>query len=155
MDTKLIRSVFWALVAVFVVVVGGMLITPAVFASVFRGNLFLWVFSVSGAVFFLLGAALIFLTVREKVRGKPRVFLLLTGASAAGLPLSAVLHNAVYALFILWFGADFWDRTGMGDEPVFFFMAVFICPLAFLVGVVGSIVLAVKNRQAGRLSESN
>jgi hypothetical protein len=154
MSTKLIRSIFWALVAVFVVVVIGILTTPAAFASIFRGNLFLWVFSISGAVFFLLGVALIFLTVREKVAGMPKKFLLLMGASAVGLPVSALLHNVIYALFILWFGADFWDRTGLGDEPVFFFMAIFICPLAFLVGIVGSVVLAVKNRQARRSFEN-
>ena len=82
----------------------------------------------------------------KKVEGKLKKFLLLTGASSAGIITSIFLHNAIYALFIHFFGADFWHRTGMGDEPFFFFMAILVCPIGFLVGMVGSIVLAIKNR---------
>jgi len=104
----------------------------------------------SGIVFFGLGVALIFLTVKEKVRGVSKKFLVLTGASAAGLPVSIVLHNAVYGLFIHFFGADFWDRIGLGDEPFFFIMAIVVCPLGFLVGVVGSIVMGIKSSRRAR-----
>ena len=82
---------------------------------------------------------------KKKVGGKLKAFLLLTGASAVGLPVFAVLHNLVYALFILWFGENFWGN--MGDEPVFFILAVIVCPIAFLAGVVGTIVLDAKNKQ--------
>ena len=71
-------------------------------------------------------------------------FLLLTGASAVGIPVGAVLHNAIYGLFIYFFGKYFWERIGLSDEPVFFVMATIICPIAFLAGAIGSIVLAVK-----------
>ena len=71
-------------------------------------------------------------------------FLLLTGASAAGFLLFILLHNAVYSLLTHFFGTDFWDRIGLGDEPFFFIMAIFVCPIGFLVGVVGRIVLAIK-----------
>ena len=122
---------------------------PAAFAPTFRRSLFLWFFFTSGAAFFLLGAALIFLTVKEKVGGMSKKFLILTGASAAGLPVFVLLHNAIYGLFIHFFGAGFWDRVGPGgDEPFFFILAIFVCPLGFLVGAVGSIVLAIKNKRA-------
>lgn len=147
MKGKLSWPIFWALVVVFVAVLSIMAIRV-------EGLLNIWFIAIGGAVFLLLGVALIVLTVKEKVRGMPKKFLLLTGASSAGIPVSVLLHNAVYGLFILWFGADFWDRVGLGDEPVFFALAIIICPLAFLVGVVGSIVLAIKNRQA-RLSGEN
>lgn len=140
MENKLVRSIFWALVGVFVVVVCLFAIPAA--RELLMGELFL---ITAGVVLFLLGGALIFLTVKQKARGLSKKFLLLTGASAVGIPVSAVLHNFVYALFILWFGADFWHG---GDEPFFFVMAIVVCPLGFLVGVVGSIVLAVrKDRQ--------
>ena len=71
-------------------------------------------------------------------------FLLLTGISAGAFIVSVLLHNAIYGLFIEWFGADFWDRIGLGDEPFFFIIAVILCPIAFLVGAVGSIVFAIK-----------
>jgi len=129
---KLIWSVFWALVGIFVG------IASAFFIAAFRGSIFLWFITVSGAAFFLLGVALIVLTVKEKVGGTLKKFLLLTGASATGIFVFVLLHNAIYGLFILCFGADFWNG---GDEPFFFIMAIFVCPIGFLVGAVGSIVL--------------
>ena len=142
MRGKLSWSIFWALVAVFIVIAGVFLI-PVLRESV-MGFLFL---IISGVVFFLLGVALIVLTVKEKVGGILKKFLLLTGASSAGFIVSVLLHNAIYGLFIHFFGADFWNG---GDEPVFFIMAIFVCPIGFLVGAVGSIVLAIKK---GRMTE--
>ena len=86
-------------------------------------------------VFLALGVTLIVLTVKKKVAGILKKFLLLTGASAVGLPVFAVLHNLVSALF----------NT---EEPVFFILATMVCPIAFLVGIVGTIVLAVKNKSS-------
>ena len=142
MKGKLSWSIFWALVGVFVVMAIVFAI-PAV-RELLMGLLFM---AISGAVYALLGVALIFLTVKEKVAGMLKRFLLLTGASAVGIPASIFLHNAFYGLFIYWFGEGFWDRIGVGDEPVFFIMAIIVCPLGFLVGVVGRIVLAIKEHR--------
>ncbi len=70
--------------------------------------------------------------------------LLLTGISAGAFIVSILLYNVIYGLFIHFCGADFWDRTGLGDEPVFFIIAVILCPIAFLVGAIGSIVFTIK-----------
>lgn len=72
-----------------------------------------------------------------------RIFLLITGTSFAALIISIFLHNAIYALFILWFGEDFWDRTGIGDEPVFFVISL-LSAVAFVVGVIGSLIIFIK-----------
>ena len=136
MNGKLSWSIFLALVGIFVVIASVFIIPPA--RELLMGLLFI---TISGAVFLLLGVALIVLTVKEKVGGRLKKFLILTGASAAGFFVSILLHNFVYGLFIYWFGADFWNG---GDEPFFFIMAIFVCPVGFLVGVVGSIVLAIK-----------
>ena len=139
MKGKLIWSIFWALVGVFIIVISIFLIPVA--RESLLGPAFLLG---SGILFVLLGAVLIYLTAKDKVTGLLNRFLILTGASATAMPVSAVLHNPVYGLFIYWFGTDFWDRIGLGDEPVFFIMAVLVCPIGFLVGAVGSIVLAKK-----------
>jgi hypothetical protein len=59
---------------------------------------------------------------------------------AAGAPIvfvvAVVLHNFLSA----WLGIE---------EPVFFFFAVVVAPLAFVIGVVGSIVSAVAERRGG------
>ena len=79
--------------------------------------------------------------------GLLKKFLLITVAAPIGAVVSVVLHNFVYGVFIYFFGADFWERTGIGEEPVFFTIAIFISPVAFLVGAVGSIVLLIKARR--------
>ena len=140
MKGKLSWPIFWALVGVFIVIVCLFLI-PA-----FRGTMFLWFLIISGSIFLLLGVALIVLTIKEKVGGMLKKFFLLTGASSAGFFVFVLLHNFIYGLFIHFFGADFWDRIGPGgDEPFFFILAIIVCPLGFLVGAVGSIVLAIRS----------
>jgi len=138
MNGKLIWSIFWALVGVFIVLVGTMVCPPPLLPRVIRSGLFLLI---SGALLLSLGTTFLVLTIKGKTKGIFRKFQLLTGASAVGIPVSIFLHNAVYGLFILWFGTEFWNG---GDEPVFFIIAIVVCPIGFLVGAVGSIVLAKK-----------
>ncbi len=87
-----------------------------------------------------LGIALIVLTLKKKTSGKSRVFLLLTGASAAGFLVFVILHNLVSALFNY-------------EEAVLFIIAVIICPVAFLTGAIGTVTLAIKYREAGRSNQ--
>ncbi|MBA7613500.1 hypothetical protein ES703_20751 [subsurface metagenome] len=148
MNGKLSRSIFWALVGVFIVLVG-LIITPRpLFPGWIGSGLFLLI---PGALFLSLGITFLVLTIKGKTKGISRKFQLLTGASAIGIPVSILLHNAIYGLFIHFFGAEFWNG---GDEPVFFIMAIIVCPLAFLVGAIGSIILAIKNKQVEQSSQS-
>ena len=130
---------FWALVGVFVIVISVYLI-PVARELVLEAAFFLG----AGVAFLLLGALLIYFTLKGKMRGLLKKFLLITGASAVGIPLSIILHNIVYSIFIHFFGENFWERIGTSDEPVFFVLATIVCPLAFLAGAIGSIVLKFK-----------
>ena len=134
MKDRIIWVIFWIMVAVFIIIVG----------TIFIGVAHPYVILSSIGILFGLGVALLVLTIKKKVSGMLRVFWLLTGASAVGLPVFAGLHNLVYALFIRFFGADFWGAGG--DEPFFFILAIIVCPIAFLVGAVGTIVLVIKNK---------
>ncbi len=129
MKGKLIWSILWALVVVFIIVVS-MIFIPPVSRLLMRNVVLLPAI----VVFFGLGVTLLVLTVKTKVAGRLKKFLLLTGASVVGLPVFVLLHNAVSALF----------NT---EEPVFFILAIIVCPIGFLVGAVGSIVLAIKSKQ--------
>jgi len=132
-------SLFWALIAVFVLIVCFFLIEP--FRELVEGSeLFLSPF----IIFFLLGIALLVFTLREKAEGLLRAFFLLMAASAAGVFVFVLLHNGFYAL-----------ATVSGDIPVlgtgleflhvaFFIIALIVCPLGFLTGAIGSIVLRVR-----------
>ena len=139
MKGKLIWSIFWALVGIFVVIASVFAI-PAV-RELLMGFLFI---IISGAAFFLLGVALIFFTVKGEVGGMLKKFLILTGASSTGFFVSLLLHYAFYVLFVYFLGEGVWDRTGIRDDPFFFIMAIVVCPLGFLIGAIGSIVLASK-----------
>jgi len=58
-------------------------------------------------------------------------FVLTMSISAGAFVVSVLAHNAISA----WFGIE---------EPVFFVIAVFVTPVAFLVGAVGNIVIISK-----------
>lgn len=89
--------------------------------------------------FVCLGLAVVVLTVRLKEAAMRKIFFLLAGTSAAAIPICVLLHNLVYALFILWFGEGYWEKQGT-DEVLFFILATVVCPSLFLVGTVGSMV---------------
>ncbi|MBN1502304.1 hypothetical protein JW930_02065 [Candidatus Woesearchaeota archaeon] len=85
-----------------------------------------------GLIVTILGIMLIIKA--RKIKNKPaRRFLYLTGVGASGILVCSILHNLVYALFIVLFGQGFWK-----DEPVFFIIALIICPLLFLIGTIGT-----------------
>ena len=137
-----IKVIFWLLVAFFIELIV-VVFVPIKYISI--NFLFM---AIPGIIFLLLGIALIVLTAKSKLKGLLKKFLLVTGAAPVGAVVSVILHNAFYGVFIYFFGADFWDRIGTGDEPVFFILAIIVCPIAFLVGVAGSIVLLIKRRTA-------
>jgi hypothetical protein len=127
-NVKPIWIVFWVMVAVFVLVAATMFI-PSIVGLPTRLNVFAGL-----PVFFLLGVALIVLTVKAKAGGMLKNFLLISGGSAVGLLVFSILHNVVSGLL----------HT---EEPVFFILAVIVCPIAFLAGAIGSVYLAIKNKR--------
>lgn len=132
--------IFWITFAFFILVVSNILVMNLID----QFNRFLFFFS--AFVLPCLGIALIVLASKAKFIKISKAFFILTGASATGIVVSAILHNVFYGIFIYFFGADFWYRIGTSDEPVFFILAIIVCPIAFLIGVVGSIVLIVKKK---------
>lgn len=120
----------------------GMLFIPGV-TEVFRGPKFL----VPPIIFSILGGVLLFLTKKEKVKGRLRKFLILTGASATGFFISVFLHNFLYAAAILTSQITLLRYLFEVLHTVFFFIAVPLCPLGFLIGAVGSIVILIKKRR--------
>jgi hypothetical protein len=137
MKEKAIWPVFWALVGVPVLIVVVLVGTRFPPFGQLVGGFAINIVPVVGFVFLGLGITLIILTLKVGIGGMLQKFLLLTGASAVGLPVFGIFHNVVSAIF----------NT---EEPVFFILAIVVCPIGFLVGVIVSIVLAIKrNRQLG------
>jgi len=128
-------AVFCLLVGTFVVI-ASMFFIPVV-RELLRGPLILIIW----AIFALLGAALIVLTLKQKVEGKLRKFLILTGASSAGFFISVLLHNLLYGVSVVVGHITALKYLAEALHVAFFIIAIPICPLAFLIGVVGSMVL--------------
>ena len=131
--------VFWALVAAFAALVLTVLLPDVL-------DFFRPVFLSLMALCFLLGLALLILSVRWKQRTTLRTFWILAGASTAGAALGSVLHNAFYALATV---TAKWPVLSVAMEVLegtFFLVSVLLCPVAFLVGTVGAIVLILRHR---------
>ena len=139
---KRVKIFFWLTMISFVFMLSQFFI-PAV-KELLRGSLF---FLVPFFIFFLLGFFLLIFSLKEK-KTKDRKYFVLTGASSVGFFVGIIMHNMVYALFIYFFGLDFWDRTGLGDEPFFFFVSLIVCPFLFLIGAIGAIYSLVKKKKS-------
>ena len=100
----------------------------------FRGSI---LFLLPFAIFFLLSSLLLFYTIIGDTSGWLRVFLLITGGAGAGVFISILLHNLIYGIFMHFFGEGIWNGVG-GDEPVFFFFGLIVCPILYLIGALGA-----------------
>lgn len=131
-----LRILFWALVAAFALTVLTMLLPDML--------RFRFVFLPLMALCFLLGLALLILAVRWRQVGLLRTFWILVGASTTGFGAGSVLHNAFYGLGTVTGDWPILHAAMQGLEVAFFVLAVLICPIAFLVGTIGAVVVIVR-----------
>ena len=139
---KSLITTFWTLVGMFIVILCQFFV-PAV-TELFRGSLF---FLLPFVIFSLLGGLLIFLTRKEKIEGKLKKLLILTGASAAGFFIFVLLHNVFYALNVVTSNITILRYLTEVLHVTFFLVAIFVCPLGFLIGALGSIIILVKRKK--------
>ena len=126
------NAVFCALVAIF----------TALVAAISRREPFGSAVIVLAAAFVVLAVALVIITAKLKEPGIRKLSFIVTGVSAALIPICAILHNLVYALCIK-LG---WGFGGKGDdEAVFFILAIIVCPALFVLGAMGSIAILVSS----------
>ncbi len=142
MRKSLLPTTFYALIGVFILIIS-IFFVPTVTEFVKGSFLFLSPF----IIFSLLGAVLIFLTVKSKIKGKHRKLLMLTGVSAAGFFVSILLHNLLYALAVVAGHIVLLKYIFEFLHTVFFILAMVVCPLGFLIGTVGCITLFAKKRK--------
>jgi len=131
-------ALFWAQIAVFVIILGTMLLP---FLRTFVRFAFLPLMSVC----FIVGLVSLILSVRTKPTDALKRFLTLTGASSTGFVVSSVLHNVFYGLATLTGDRSIVRYTMKGLEVTFFIIAVFVCPVCFIVGTVGVIVILLRS----------
>ncbi|MEA1939869.1 MAG: hypothetical protein U9N03_04300 [Candidatus Caldatribacteriota bacterium] len=125
--------IFWMLIMVFSTALS------IIFIPLFQEYLSGTFMIISGIVLILLGGSLVFYTLQQKVEGKLKFFLILTGVSAAGFFFFAFLHNLFYGLGMITGEIVVLNYLLKILEVVFFLIAVIACPIGFLVGIIGSI----------------
>jgi inner membrane protein involved in colicin E2 resistance len=133
-------AVFYSLLVIFVIIMAVIFIPGLNKLLIGDTSLLL-----TGLVLVLLGLSLIIFTIKGKTAKPLRHFLLLTGASAIGIPLCILLHNLVYGSLIFLLGENFWKG---GDEPFFFIMALIVFPVTFILGSVASIIIKIRQRSS-------
>ena len=140
---KLINTIFYFLVVIFVVLMGGIF-----FLNEFELKRTVFpLIAVLAIIYFLLGIVLVVLVKKRGIKGWRGKYLYLTGICASGIFLGSVLHNVFYALGII--SADIKALSFLMEilHVVFFLVGVIVCPLGFLVGVIGTMVLSEKNKR--------
>ena len=149
---RLVAKVLLSALVVVAILIAGCIFAP--FPMSVRRDIFPVVAGLA-LLFTLLGVALVVVGARMRAPKTLKAFLILTGSSAAGVLLCAVLHNVVYGLLIRCFGTDVWDRLGLSDESFFFILALFVCPALFGVGTIASFVLLFKRRTHRPVAEQS
>lgn len=143
-NLKRIKSVFWLLIVIFILLVICFIISSEIdtFRAIFP------ILAILGLIFLLLGIALIFLTIKQKIKGKLKIFLILTGVSAISPLVFSILHNFFYALAII--GENIFIIKNIMEilHVASFLIALLISPIGFLVGAIGVMVLFI--RKGGR-----
>ena len=138
---KFLTITFWTLIGFFLFILSEFFI-PAI-RNLFKGSeLFLLPFIISS----FLGIALISLTLKKRIKGVLKKFLLLTGVSAVGFFIFVFLHNAFYALGMTIGHITLLNYLAETLHVASFIIAIFICPLGFLIGITGVIVITIKKR---------
>ena len=138
---KFLISTFWILIVTFLLILVELFL-PILGKFSRSPLLFLLFFS----VLFLLGILLILLTIKERMGKRLRKFLLLTGASATSFLAFIFLHNIFYGLGMIVKDISFLSYLVEIFHITFFLITVFVCPMGFLIGIVGSIIFFFKKK---------
>ena len=138
---NVLTIIFYLLVVVFVLAIG-IIFIPA-FIGIVSGTFMI----IYGVILVTLGSILIGLTLVQKVEGKLKKFLILTGASAAGFFVFALLHNIFYALAQISGHIAILSYLMEAFDVISFLIAIFACPIGFLIGVIGTIIMFNKKRK--------
>jgi len=148
-NLRKLKITFYALIIIFILIMANMFFLGMEFQGIARSIVIFLTFS-SWILFFLLGIVLIILAVRSKVKGKLKIFLMLTGISSTAFFIGVVFHNVFYALAIIFEGITILKYLMEALHVIFFFVSVPISPIGFLVGVIGSIILFKRGKKKKR-----
>ncbi len=136
-----LKRTFYSLIIIFILILAFFLLPDISIIENIQRKLFLLA-AVLGLIFLIQGTRLAFIARKEK--GLLKIFLMLTGIAAlAPLPFS-ILHNAFYALAIVFENFEFLFEV---LHVASFIIALAVAPITFIVGVIGSLIIFHKNKK--------
>ena len=127
-----LKTIFYSLIAIFILLLSCFLIP---FPSPIK-RAFFPLIAILGFIFLILGIVLAVIARKEKK--KLKLFLMLTGISAIAPFIFSILHNLFYALAIAFENLKYLFEA---LHVTCFIISIIIAPIAFIVGIVGSIIL--------------
>lgn len=127
--------IFWIVIVAAIAVVA-MFAVPYI-NELLQGPVFL----VPPIILFLTGVALLFSVRREKIEGRLKKSLLITGFSAVGFFASIFLHNFFYAIGTVTEGVFIVHQLFEVLHGLFFLIAIPVCPVTFLAGALWTIII--------------
>ncbi len=139
----ILKISFYSLIGIFSLILGYFII-PA------PENIKQQVFPIAAVlavIFFIIGVILIVLTIKLRLEKTLRIFLILTGGSAAGFLIFTLLHNFFYGLSIIAKNIIFLTSIMEALHVTSFIISTWGCPIGFLVGVIGTIFILIKHKK--------
>jgi hypothetical protein len=139
-----LHFVFWSLVIIFVIILSYFI---GDFSESLKQTGFI-ILAILAGLFFILGIALVVLAIRSKIKKKLKIFLSLTGLSASSFLVGVILHNFLYALATI-VPENLVLLKGLAEaiHVLFFLIAIIGCPIVFLIGMIGTIILLAKKKR--------
>ncbi len=136
-NQKILKIVFSTLIAIFVLLLAYFLFPMSLIIKRLLFP-FIVIFSI---IFLVLGVVLVYLTLKLKIKGVLKKFLILTGISAMSSFIFSLLHNLFYALEIIGKNVAVLRYMMEVSHISSFIIALIISPIGFLIGSIGSIIL--------------
>ncbi len=125
----MLKKVFYSLIIIFVLMIGFFLM---------QSGIFFLVAAILGLLLSALGIYFIILV--KKSKQKKKLFLYMIGISAASILPASILHNVFYAFAIIAENILVLKVFFEFLHAAFFLFAIPVCPILFLVGVIGTLV---------------
>jgi hypothetical protein len=136
-NKSFLKKIFYSLIIIFVLLITYFLISFLLDLS----RIFFLLLLILGLTFLILGIILIVLAKKEK--RKLKLFLMLTGISAISPFVFSILHNLFYGLSIAFENFKYLFEA---LHVASFIISLIVAPLAFIIGVIGSIILFNKKK---------
>ena len=140
MRKEYLMTVFWSMVAIFLV----LLSFPFVLDT-FRRKVFI-LYAILALVFLMLGIVLIVLAARSRLPRGLKIYMIIMGASAPGVFAGSIMHNMFYAFAVMTEGNMILHVAFEIMHVGAFLGSLIVCPLLFLVGTVGALVMMHRKR---------